>query len=381
MVEFSPAAEENRMSRILALCKKETIDLFRQQYFVLLLILSPLLQVLIFGYVFRMDILHVPVQVVNLSSTMEAEHLTDLLTTSPWFKVTAIHRQPLDYVSVLRQGKVRAIILLTNQAGHQAAAGIKYPQVQVLLDGIDANTSQLVAGYVAGMMKDCLLQDLSRHGQTEPLTYRPLFRFNPLLRSLVYMGPALVGVLLTSLLILIGSVSLVREREQQTLDMLLILPLSPTELFIGKAIPIAVISLVSAGLGMGVILFWFSVPLHGSFLAIVITLLIYMPAVLSCGMLISIVTRTQQEALFFSWFAAVSFMVFSGFLTPIESMPKILQWVSRANPAFYLMRIIRGVFLQGIGLADFWPDLLILLVITGIMAALTLIIYHRSLHH
>lgn len=367
------------MKRILALTKKEFLEIFRMQHFLPLLLFMPLLQVLIFGYVLTMDVKSIPIRVVNLSATSEAQEIVVRLLASPLFRVASVHGQPVAVEEILRKGEVKAVVSLRDQPGARSF-GKTYPQIQLLLDGIDSNTSLVAAGYLNGIVQEFLLTDMARFGVNMPVEYRPLFRFNPSLRSINFMGPALVGILLTSLLLIVGSVAIVREKECQTIDSLLISPLRPLEIYIGKALPVALIALLSTGLGLGVITFWFGVPLRGSLFYLLLTLMLYVPAVLAFSMMISTLARTQQEAMFFAWFAMISFMMFSGFLTPVENMPLALRWITRANPTFYLMRIVRELFLKGNSISDFWPDLLALIVITVLVVNMSLLNYRRSIY-
>ncbi len=367
------------MNRILALSKKEFLEIFRMQHFLPLLLFMPLLQVLIFGYVLTMDIKSVPIRVVNLSATTEAQEIVMRLLSSPLFKVAAVHEHPIAAEEILRQGEVKAVVSLRDQPGG-SVFGKAYPQIQLLLDGIDSNTSLVAAGYLNGIVQEFLLADMARFGVNMPVEYRPLFRFNPSLRSINFMGPALVGILLTSLLLIVGSVAIVREKEFQTIDSLLISPLRPLEIYIGKALPVALVAMLSAAMGLAMVVFWFQVPLRGSLFFLLLTVMLYVPAVLAFSMMISTLARTQQEAMFFAWFAMISFMMFSGFLTPVENMPLALRWLSRANPTFYLMRVVRELFLKGNSIIDFWPDLLHLIAITVLVVIVSLLNYRRSIY-
>lgn len=363
------------ISRILSLARKELIELFRQPLFVPLLIISPILQVVLFGYLFIMEIRDVPMQVVNPSGGQQAQRLVDHFSRSPLFRVTRVHTLPVDGCEILRQDAAKAVLMVEEGAGTNP----RLPRVQVLLDGVDSNTSVLVAGYARRLLQMYFDEELAGLGLRVPLVYRPHFRYNPLLRSVNFMGPALVVILFTSLMLLIGSVCVVREREQQTLDLLLVMPLRPLAIYVGKVLPVAGIALLCALVGLGVVVFWFAVPMQGSLGLLLLALIVYMPGVLALSMLISILTRSQQEALFFAWFITVSVMIFSGFLTPVANMPVPLQVLSRFNPTYYLMRIVRGIFLKASTLGDIWPDLMVLAVLSALTVSLSLLAYRRML--
>jgi ABC-2 type transport system permease protein len=191
------------------------------------------------------------------------------------------------------------------------------------------------------------------------------------------MGPGIVGFILTILTIFLTSVSLVREKEQQTLDTLLMSRLSAFEIYIGKALPSALIGMVDMVIGLVVVINWFDIPFRGNPLALALTSLVYVAAILSYALLISVLSSTQQQAMFFAWFSLLLFLLLSGFFTPIENIPPVLRILADINPLRYLIKIIREIFLKGNGIAYFWKDLLILSGIAVTMVSISLLNFKR----
>jgi ABC-2 type transport system permease protein len=358
------------------LFKKELLEIIRQKELLFLIFVAPVLQIIILGYVVSTDIRHVPVGIVNLSRGRAAEQMIQRISDSELFRVREVSRQPGDYLSIFKKGKVKAIIVFRDALDRKKNI-LKYPEVQILMDGIDSNTSLIAAGYFNGIIKNYIFTEMSRRGQALPLQAKTVFRFNPELRSINFMGPGIVGFLLTILTIFLTSVSLVREKEQQTLDTLLMSRLNTFEIYIGKALPAVLIGMVDMVIGLSVVVLWFGIPFRGNILELFLTSLVYVAAILSYALLISVLSSTQQQAMFFAWFSLLIFLLMSGFFTPVENIPAGLRFVADINPLRYLMKIIREIFLKGNGIAYFWKDLLTLSGISLAMLSISLLNFKR----
>ena len=365
--------------RLFYLVKKEILEIIRQRELLVLLFLAPLIQIIILGYVITTDIKNVPVEVVNLSNSRAASEITARLRASPLFRVVKLSEKPEKAEDVLRRGEVRALIEFRDSPGRGRWAWT-LPEVHILMDGIDANSSQIAAGYVNGIIKDYLQEKLRRAGLPMPVEAKTLIRYNPRLRSINTMGPGIVALLLTILSVFTTAFSFVREREQHTMDTLLMSRLRPMEIFVGKAMPAVLIGLLDMVLGIGVVILWFHIPLRGSVLYLFLASLLYLAAILSYALIISTVVVNQSQAMFFSWFSLVLFLLLSGFLTPLESIwakAPALAVLTEINPLRYLIKIIREIFLKGNGPAFFWRDLLALGGIAVVLTSLSLLNFRR----
>lgn len=353
------------------LVKKELIEILRQKEMLFLMLVSPLIQIVILGYVVSSDIRHVPVGIVNLSRGQVAERISERVRRSPLFAVRFESRRSADYLDLLKKGRAKAVIVFRDGRGQP------YPEVQVLMDGIDSNTAMVAAGYFNGVIKGYILDDLARRGRGLPVAGRPLFRFNPQLRSINYMGPGIVGFLLTIITMFLTSASLVREKEQQTLDTLLMSPLGSLEIYLGKALPAALVGLVDMVIGLLVVVLWFGIPFRGSLFYLFLAALVYLAAILSYALLISVLSTTTQQSMFFAWFSLMLFLLMSGFFTPVANIPQPLRLLADINPLRYLIQIIREIFLKGNGIAYFWKDLLALAGIAAALVSVSLLNFKR----
>ncbi len=362
--------------RVFYLLRKELIEIFRQREMLFIIFVAPVIQTVILGYVVTTDIKHIPVEIVNLSENKSAQRIVNRIESSPLFDVKRVTSQPEDYIAEFKRGRVRSIIIFRDgyDIKHKP---LNYPEIQILMDGIDSNTALIAAGYFNGITKKYILEDIAREGVNFPLESRTLIRFNPDLKSINYMGPGIVALLLTIIAMFLTSVALVREKEQQTMDTLLISRLTPIEIYVGKALPMAILGLIEMGIGILVVLLVFRIPLRGNLLFLLLAAVIFLFAILSYALLISTVCTSQQQALFFSWFSMVTFLMLSGLFTPVENIPTPFRWLADINPLRYLIKIIREIFLKGNGISYFSRDLLIMGGITVVVLSFSLLNFKR----
>lgn len=365
--------------RLFYLVKKELIEVLRQKEFLVLMFVAPVLQIVLLGYVITTDIRNIPVEIINLSRGRAAAEIVDRVEASDLFRVTKVAAAMENVEDVFKRGRVRTVIVLRD-AAETGRTALGMPEVQVLMDGIDANTSQIAAGYFNGIIGDYLLSDLARRGQPLPVEAKTLIRFNPRLRSINYMGPGIVALLLTILTMFITSLSIIREKEQQTMDTLLMSRLTPLEIYLGKAGPAALIGLMDMFIGVAVVVLWFGIPVRGSLALLLLVSVIYLAAVLSYALMISTIVSNQMQAMFFTWFSLMTFMLLSGFLTPLDNtrfQAPALMILADINPFRYLIEIIREIFLKGNGIPHFWPQLASLAGIAAVLTSLSLLNFKR----
>ena len=347
--------------RFLFLFRKEWREIFRQKEMVVLLFIAPILQTIILGYVVRPDVTNLPVGIINLSRSIESQRLINRLASSPLFKIRFISLRPLEAEEIFKEGKSKALIVFQdrkNKANDNFS--LKFPEVQILLDGSDANSAMIAAGYFYGLFGQYVATHLYREGKAIPFRPRTVIRFNPALNSLYTMGPAIVALLLTIITLLLTGIGLVREKEQQTLDILLISKLTPFEIFLGKTLPMAAIGLMEMTLGIIVVRVIFGIEPRGNLAYLYLAAAAFLFSIISIGFLISLLSQSQQQALFFCWFTMLLFLMLSGLLTPLENIPPAFRWLTAINPLRYLIAIIREIFLKGHGPIYLWSDILIM---------------------
>lgn len=360
--------------RLFYLIKKEFIEIFRQKELLPLIFIAPIIQIIILGYVVKTDIKNIPVEIINLTSNTNAARIINRINNTPLFRVKTISEQNKDTVELLKRGQVKAVIIFKDPPRQHP---LNFPEIQINLDGIDSNTSLIAAGYFNGIIKKFLLDKLEKAGMHQPAISKTLIRFNPALESINYMGPGIVALLLTIISLFFTSISIVREKEQQTMDTLLISRLTPIEIYLGKAIPTSIIGLINMSLGIAVVMIWFRVPVRGNLIYLLLASIIFLSALLAYALLISVITSTQQQALFFAWFTMLTFMLLSGLFTPIENIPSGLRILADINPIRYLIKIIREIFLKGNGIEYFYRELLYLLVIASVTVSVSIFNFKR----
>jgi ABC-2 type transport system permease protein len=231
--------------------------------------------------------------------------------------------------------------------------------VQTLFDGSDASQATVAQSYasqIAGQF-GVKMGTLRTTGGVE---LRSRAWFNPSLESKYFNAPAIMGIQILTICLILTALAVVREREIGTLDQLLVSPITSAEMMLGKTIPVLGLGLFHLLIYTGLTMFQFGVPMRGSFIALVLAAFVYILTALSLGLLISTVSKTQQEAFMLLILVLLPAVMLSGFVSPIESMPKIFQWMTVVNPIRYFLEIVRGVFLKGIGVAELWPQYLTL---------------------
>lgn len=361
--------------RLFALVKKELIELFRQRELLPLMFLAPLIQIIVLGNVVRTDIHHIAIAIQDEARSPFSQDLIQRLKASILFDVVDIGPNPISAEELFKTNTVLAVLKLKKPRGNDRNP-LQLPKILIEVDGVDANTSAVAAGYLGGIIsKD--IENLSDIPVPSTVQADTLIRFNPDLLSINTMGPGIVALLLTILSLFLTSVSLVREREQQTIDTLLISPLTPMEIYIGKALPMAIIGLIQMILGLFVVKIIFNIPFRGSFFWLLTASTLFLSAILAYALLISTLARTQQQALFFSWFSMITFILLSGLFTPVESMAPIIERLSMVNPLRHLIQTIRDILLKGNGWAQIHDELAVLGIISLVILSVSALSFRR----
>jgi len=367
--------------KFLFLFRKEWREIFRQKELVSVLFIAPVIQTIILGYVVRTDITNIPIGIINLSNSLESQRLLNRLASSSLFQIKLVSSSPVNAEEIFRRGKCKALIIFRDKFQSPSEGNKFYegwPEIQVLLDGTDANSAMIAAGYFYGLLGHYLETKIRHSGQEILLQPKTIIRFNPSLRSIHTMGPAIVALLLTIITLLLTGIGLVREKEQQTLDTLLVSKLTPLEIFLGKTLPMATIALIEMTLGIIVVKVVFGVRPRGNLAFLYLAAVVFLFSLLSIGFLISLLSQTQQQALFFCWFTMLLFLMLSGLLTPLENIPAAFRWLTAINPLRYLIAIIREIFLKGNNLAYFYQDILIMAGLGFVAFFFSLSVFRRS---
>jgi ABC-2 type transport system permease protein len=335
-----------------------------------LVIIAPVIQLIIFGYAVTTDIKHIPTAVIDADRSRESRELVARFSNTGYFEVVTLLERPQDLVALMDSGRVQAGVHIPRGFARSLARGESAP-LQVIVDGTDSTTAGMVLGYASGVLKKYSEEVLSERLQRLSTQWirlsiieeRTRVWFNPELRSVNYMVPGVLCTILLVVTMVLTSMAIVREREIGTLEQIIVTPVRATELVAGKTIPFVLIGFVDIVLILLVAMLWFHVPLRGSLLLLFALALVFLLTTLGLGLFISTVSHTQQQAMMTAFFIMLPSILLSGFMFPIENMPRVIQWVTYLVPLRYFLNIVRGIFLKGVGIEVLWGDALMLLVL------------------
>ena len=351
------------LARILALIRKEFLALLKDPKSRLVLIVPPLIQLLVFGYAATFDLKQVPYAVYNEDQGLAARDLLARFEGAGSFRrVADIHAEG-DIAPLVDARRVLVVLHLGPRFSADLEEGRPAP-LQVIIDGRNSNTAMISLNYVRSIV-DRFNDDwiASRGLAGPPARLETRAWFNPNLESRWFFIPGIVGVLTLLVTMLVTALTVAREREQGTFDQLLVTPLRPGEILIGKTVPGLIIGLVQGTVILLVATLWFGVPFLGSLAAFYCGLALFLLSGVGAGLLISSLSATQQQGLLGAFLFMVPAVILSGFATPIANMPPAVQLVTYIDPLRYFLIVLRHVFLEGAGfdllLPQFWPMALI----------------------
>ncbi len=354
--------------RILALTRKELLTILKDRRSRVSIILPPILQCLIYGYVATYDLTDVPYAVFDRDRSAASQQLLARLDGSGVFRRVANLDQTSEVKKVIDERRALLVIQIDHDFERRLLSNGE-GSVQVIADGRNSNTAGTAMGYVSSIVENFNAGWRAEHGATViPIRLTTRAWYNPNLETRWHMIPALIGTLTLIQTLLLTGLSVAREREQGTFDQLLVTPFRPAEIMAGKALPAMVIGIVQATLVLLVAQLWFRIPFAGSFATLYTGLSVFLLAAVGLGLLLSSVAATMQQAMLFSFILIMPFSLLSGLTTPISSMPAVLQYVTLFNPLRYAINIAHRVYLEGAGLNLLIPELWPL----AIMAAVTL---------
>jgi ABC-2 type transport system permease protein len=352
------------LQRILALILKELSGLWQDRKTRMVLLVPPLVQVLLFAYAATYDVTNVPLGVWNDDSGAQSAELVRRFAGAPAFQVTRLIQSTAQARSALDSKDVAAVLHIPQTFSGDLLAKRAAP-VQLLLDARRSNTALLVQGYATDITATYAAELNPGH---TPLMVVTRDWFNPTLESTWFILPGLVCVLSLIMTLLISALSIARERELGTFEQLLVTPLRPAEILLGKAIPGILVGLIDANIVIAAALLWFRVPFHGSLLLMQAMLVLYMLSGVGIGLALSSYSNTQQQAMLGVFVVASPMIILSGYAAPVENMPRVVQIISHADPVRYMLVASRGLFLQDLPLSvvlrQAWP--------MSVIAAITL---------
>ena len=341
------------MRKILHIIKKEFIQVRRDRGMLMILFVAPLLQLLILGFVISSEVRNIRTVICDLDDSSTSRLLVERIRNSGYFDLAWFDTRQNHLHEYLDDGRAVVAVVIPSDFSTRLQRGER-TSLQVLMDGQDSNTSTIALGYINGILQSEMMdqiegQLMGSEAAAEVHLISPNLRvwYNEELKNSDYMVPGIVVFLLTMVTTLVAAMVLVREREIGTLEQLLVAPIRKHELLIGKLVPFAVLGLIELAFAISVAKLIYDIPIVGNLGLLLIFTIVYLFTTLGLGLFISATSGTQQQAMFLTLFFLMFFMLMSGFLFPIENMPKTMQIISLLNPMRYFVLVIREIFIKG----------------------------------
>lgn len=353
------------LQRIFALIYKEILAVWRDKKSRFVLIFPPLVQLFIFAFAATLDVKNVHIGILNRDNGEQAFELVQRFNGAPTFtKITYLHA--VEEIKPFIDNQRGVMVLSIDEQFSRLLNAQKRAEVQLIFDGRKSNTAQIVAGYATNIIQQFNLDFTHQYQiKQQRTTLVPRNWFNPNLIYTWFNVPNLSGVLTMLVGLIVTALSIARERELGTFDQLLVSPLLPLEILMGKSIPAILISLIEGTLIILAAVYIFGIPLTGSLIYLYFGMFVFISAIVGVGLFISSISATQQQAILGSFIFMAPAILLSGYATPIENMPTWLQYVTYANPLRYYLIIVKGIFLKtmpfSIVFMNVWPMALIAL--------------------
>lgn len=359
------------MKRFLGFVKKEFIHIFRDKRTLLILFGMPVAQILIFGYVVTNEIKEARIAIYDQSKDAVTRKITDKILSSGYFRLAKRIESDDQIEETFQKGDIKEIIIFEPNFDEKLT-NERSARVQILLDATDANMANLLQSYTAGIINDYSRQIRVSSGNMPVIQPKPRMLFNNELKSVYMFVPGTMALILMLVTAMMTSISITREKEMGTMEVLLVSPLKSIQIIAGKVTPYVSLAFLNGVVILALGYLVFGMPVHGSIPLLLGVTLLYIIMALSLGIFISTVSPTQQVAMFVSMFALLlPTMLLSGFIFPIDNMPWPLQWLSTIIPAKYFIMLIKSIMIKGTGLLFIWKETLVLLGMTLIFIGLT----------
>jgi ABC-2 type transport system permease protein len=357
--------------RVFVILRKELIQALREPRMRVLLFVPPIVQLIVFGFAVNLDVDHARIAWMDMDRTPESRSLRDRFTGSGRFEIVSAPDSEEAVQRTLDRGEAQAVVRILPGFARDTARG-RSTEVQILIDGTNSNTASLVASYAGEIVAEYSVDLMEGQQRVKVLTRSPggpvtmaapqvtarsRVWFNPDLYSRNYFVPGVIANIIMMVTLMLTALSIVREKEIGTMEQLMVTPVRPIELMLGKTLPFAIVGLLDVTLVTVVALLVFHIPLHGSFLLLLFCAVLFLMTSLGAGLFLSTISQTQQQAMMGSFFFSTPAFMLSGFAFPIRNMPVAVQYLTYLNPIRYFIEIVRGIFLKGAGVDVLWPQM------------------------
>ena len=356
------------MNRIFYIVKKEFIQTFNDKRMVMLIFVAPILQLVLLGYAVNMDIKHVSTAVIDRDMSFESRDFIRDLSASKYFDIVSYLGGNEDVHKIFQKQRAEVVITIPPDFSRKLKRAEKSP-VQVIVDGSDSNFATIVVGNITQVVRrfsekysQKMLERVKYSVKIPRVNVQPRIWYNPEAKSSNFMVPGVICMILLVVTSLLTAMAITKEREIGTMEQLIVTPIKPIELILGKLIPFAIIGLCQVGLIVAAAQLVFGIPMKGSVLLLFALSGLALLTTLGLGLFISTISQTQQQAMMSTFMVIMPSIILSGFFFPIANMPMPAQVITYFIPLRYFLHIVRSIFLKGSGLDVLWPDALALLV-------------------
>ncbi|MBE0682802.1 MAG: ABC transporter permease [Anaerolineales bacterium] len=366
-------------SRLMSIIRKEFIQIFRDTRTLIMILVIPIMQLFLLGYSATNDVRNIPLAVVDRSRSPESRALLDSYRAADYFRIAYTVDSEADIEALISAGDARAAVIIPPDYAQNLSAG--NAQVAFILDGSDptsASTALSAAQLISqAHATEILTERFARTGSNlrvrPPVEVRTTVWYNPDLISAHFMIPGVIGMILYAIAAILTATSVVRERERGTIEQLIVTPIRPWELIVGKLMPYVILGFFNTIEVLAVGHWWFGMPIRGDLGLIIVLSIVFLITGLGIGLFASTIANTQQEAMLTVWMTLLPSIFLSGFFFPLEAMPTFLRWLSYLMPLRYYLVIIRSLLLKGVSLDMIQTDVLAMsLFAVGIMTAAAL---------
>lgn len=349
-------------------------------------IIAPVMQLVILGFAANLDVQNIPALICDMDNSPESREFISNFRSSDYFQIKEYCRNTEKIDESLKKGEVTVALSIPSDFSRKIKSGGR-PSIQAIVDGSDASTISISMSYISGLIREfsekILVRKMDLYGgklDRGPIKTKIRVWFNENLESRNFMVPGIIGVLLMVITLLLTSLAIVREKESRTLEQISVTPIEKNEFILGKLIPFIIIGFIDVLLVVSTGRFIFGVPLRGSIFLILGTSLLFIVSTLGLGLFVSTVSKTQKQAMLTVMFFFMLPMVYlSGFVFPIENMPKVIQGITYLIPLKYFLVAVRGIFLKGAGINVLWKELTILAVLGASIFTMSVFRFRKKL--
>jgi len=375
------------LKTIINLIIKELIQVKRDPKLFRIVLIAPVLQLLLLGYAATLDVENISVAVFDQDKTVTSRQIEEKLTSSGYLNIKYYVNNYDEIVELINKGKVLTAFVIPKDFEKKINRR-ETVQLQVICDGSDGNKAGIAVGYLQGIFSsftsNILMDVRDKYGlktiNVGSITSEVRIWYNPDLKTRNFMVPSVMALILVVTTTVMMSMGVVKEREIGTLEQLIVTPIKPYQLIIGKLIPFVIIGFIDFLIVASLMVFWFGIAVRGDFLFLLAASFVFILSTLGLGLFISTISKTQQQAMMVAMFGILMPMIYlSGFAFPIENMPKIIQYITYIIPLRYYITILRGVILKGTGFSNLWLETLIMFLMGAGLLILSSLRFRRKL--